>query len=238
MATTIPPGMRDAVWRANRRLVSAGLVTLSFGNASGLDRASGVVLIKPSGVAYDELTPEMLVAVSLEDGRLMSGELRPSSDLPTHLALYRHFPSVGGVVHTHSTEATAWAQAGRPIPALGTTHADHFLGPVPVSRQLSVAEIEGEYEAETGRVIVETLESANLDPRTMPAVLVASHGPFTWGPDAAAAVDNAIALEAVATMATRTMLLDPRARPIADALLSRHHRRKHGDRAYYGQVRR
>ena len=237
MPSAVLPDLRDEVWRSNLRLVSAGLVTLSFGNASGIDRATGIVLIKPSGVAYDELQPEQLVAVSLEDGRPVSGDLRPSSDLPTHLALYRAFPAIAGIVHTHSIEATAWAQAGRSIPAFGTTHADHFNGPVPVSRQLTLAEIEGQYEVETGRVIVEAIESTGLDPLSMPAVLVASHGPFTWGPSAAAAVDNAIALEAVAAMATRTVALDPAAGPIADALLERHHRRKHGADAYYGQVR-
>ena len=238
MPSTLPSELRDEVWRSNLRLVSAGLVQLSFGNASGIDRATGIVLIKPSGVAYDELLPEQLVAVSLEDGRQISGDLRPSSDLPTHLALYRAYPAILGIVHTHSIEATAWAQAGRPIPAFGTTHADHFHGPVPVSRQLTPAEIDGQYEVETGRVIIETIESTGLDPLSMPAVLVASHGPFTWGPSAAAAVENAIALEAVAAMATRTVALDPGARPISDALLERHHRRKHGSDAYYGQVRR
>ena len=238
MPSAAPSELRDEVWRSNLRLVSAGLVTLSFGNASGIDRATGIVLIKPSGVAYDELLPEQLVAVSLEDGRPVSGDLRPSSDLPTHLALYRAYPAIAGIVHTHSIEATAWAQAGRSIPAFGTTHADHFNGPVPVSRQLTLAEIDGQYEVETGRVIIETIESTGLDPLSMPAVLVASHGPFTWGPSAAAAVDNAIALEAVAAMATRTVALDPGAGPIADALLERHHRRKHGADAYYGQVRR
>jgi len=239
MATiVVPSDLRDEVWRANRRLADAGLVTLSFGNASGVDRATGVLLIKPSGVPYDELTPGMLVAVALHDGRLVAGDMRPSSDLPTHLALYQRYPGIGGIVHTHSTEATAWAQAGRPIPAFGTTHADHFRGAVPVSRRLTTDEIDGQYELETGHVIIETLEAEDLDPLSMPAVLVASHGPFTWGPDATAAVDNAIALEAVAAMAFRTVTLDPDARPIADALLERHHRRKHGRGAYYGQGRR
>jgi L-ribulose-5-phosphate 4-epimerase len=238
MPSAVPSELRDEVWRSNLRLASAGLVTLSFGNASGIDRGMGIVLIKPSGVACDELLPEQLVAVSLEDGRPVSGDLRPSSDLPTHLALYRAFPTIGGIVHTHSIEATAWAQAGRSIPVFGTTHADHFNGSVPISRQLTRAEIDGQYEVETGRVIIETIESTRLDPLSMPAVLVASHGPFTWGPSAGAAVEIAIALEAVAAMATRTVALDPGARPIADALLERHHRRKHGADAYYGQVRR
>jgi L-ribulose-5-phosphate 4-epimerase len=228
--------LRDQVWRANQELVKAGLVTLSFGNASGVDRGRGVLVIKPSGVAYDQLRPEDLVVVSLEDGRVTEGTLRPSSDTPTHLALYRRFEDVGGVIHTHSTAATAWAQAGRPIPPLGTTHADHFHGPVPVTRQLRQSEVEGEYEAETGAVIVETLERLRLAAAEMPAVLVASHGPFCWGKDAEDALHNAIALEVVADMARRTLALNPRASPMAGYLLERHFRRKHGPTAYYGQT--
>jgi L-ribulose-5-phosphate 4-epimerase len=228
-------GLRDEVWRANLALVRAGLVTLAFGNASGVDRGAGVMVIKPSGVPYDELRPETLVAVALDDGEVVRGELRPSSDTPTHLALYRRYPEIGGIVHTHSIEATAWAQARRPIPALGTTHADHFHGPVPVSRPLTVAEIDGAYEVETGRVIIETLETAGLEALDMPAVIVASHGPFTWGASATAAVENAIALEAVAAMAARTFALKPQPEPLEAALLERHHRRKHGAGAYYGQ---
>jgi L-ribulose-5-phosphate 4-epimerase len=230
--------LRDAVWLANQELVRAGLVTLSFGNASGIDRAAGIMVIKPSGVPYEELLPEHLVDVALDDGRVLGGDLRPSSDTPTHLALYRRHPELGGVVHTHSTAATAWAQAGRSIPPLGTTHADHFHGAVPVSRQLTEAEVDGEYEAATGAVIVETLEAAGLTVDEMPAVLVASHGPFTWGPDPSAAVDNAVALEVVAAMASRTYALDPAVRPIAGYLLERHFQRKHGANAYYGQRRR
>ena len=175
------PGVHEAVWRANQALVRAGLVTLSFGNASGIDREGGFLLIKPSGVAYDGLLPEHLVAVALDDGRVLGGDLRPSSDTPTHLALYRRYPEVGGVVHTHSVAAAGWAQAGRAIPAFGTTHADHFHGPVPVTRQLREAEVAGDYEAETGALIIETLDGAGLAALDMPAVLVASHGPFTWG---------------------------------------------------------
>jgi L-ribulose-5-phosphate 4-epimerase len=230
--------LRDAVWRANQALVRAGLVTLSFGNASGIDRTAGIMVIKPSGVPYEELLPEHLVAVALDDGRVLGGDLRPSSDTPTHLALYRRHPQLGGVVHTHSTEATAWAQAGRSIPPLGTTHADHFHGAVPVSRQLTEAEVDGGYEAATGAVILETLEVAGLTVDEMPAVLVASHGPFTWGQDSSAAVENAVALEVVAAMASRTSALDPAVRPIAGYLLERHFQRKHGANAYYGQRRR
>lgn len=222
--------------QANRDLVSAGLVTLSFGNASGVDRAAGVMLIKPSGVDYATLQPEDLVAVALDDGRVVEGKLRPSSDTPTHLRLYRDLDSIGGIVHTHSTHATAWAQAGRDIPCLGTTHADHFSDAVPVTRALTGAEIEGDYEAETGAVISETLRQAGLEPLHMPAVLVRSHGPFTWGRDAAEAVANAIALEAVATMALHAFALQPGAAQVPEALLRRHFLRKHGPGAYYGQA--
>jgi L-ribulose-5-phosphate 4-epimerase len=227
--------LRGQVYAANRGLVAAGLVTLSFGNASGVDRGAGVMVIKPSGVAYERLTPADMVVVSLADGQVAEGSLRPSSDTPTHLVLYRRFTSIGGVVHTHSTFATAWAQAGRPIPCLGTTHADHFRGPVPVTRQLTATEIAGEYEAATGEVIIETLDRLGLDPLDMPAALVASHGPFAWGRDAAEAVTNAIALEAVAAMAHHTLALEPQAGDLAEVLLARHFNRKHGPHAYYGQ---
>ena len=232
----VPTRLREQVCEANRGLAAAGLVTLSFGNASGVDRNAGVLVIKPSGVAYDRLTPADMVAVSLDDGRVVEGSLRPSSDTPTHLTLYRRLESVGGVVHTHSTFASAWAQAERSIPCLGTTHADHFRGPVPVTRQLTREEIEGQYEGATGALIVETLEKLGLDPVLMPAVLVASHGPFAWGHDAAEAVVNAVALEAVAAMAYRTLTLEPRKQPIGEVLLGRHFDRKHGPRAYYGQT--
>ena len=230
--------LRDAVWAANQAIVQAGLVTLAFGNASGVDRAAGIMVIKPSGVPYDTLRPADLVAVALDDGRTLGGDLRPSSDTPTHLALYRAFPEIGGVVHTHSTEAVAWAQAGRSIPPFGTTHADHFHGAVPVTRPMTESEVAGAYESETGAVIVETLSRLGLNAAEMPAALVASHGPFTWGPDPQAATDNAIALEAVAAMASRTVALDPGVGPIASYLLERHFSRKHGPAAYYGQRRR
>jgi len=227
--------LAETVWQANQGLVRAGLVTLSFGNASGVDRARGVLLIKPSGVPYDDLLPEHIVTVRLADGGVAEGDLRPSSDTPTHLALYRRFPEIGGIVHTHSTEATAWAQARHPIPPFGTTHADHFHGPVPVTRPLRDDEVAGDYEALTGAVIIEALETAGFDAVEMPAILVASHGPFTWGPDALTATENAIALAAVAAMARRTLALRPDAAPVSQALLDRHYRRKHGSTAYYGQ---
>lgn len=227
--------LREQVARANADLVAAGLVTLSFGNASGVDRDAGAFVIKPSGVPCDAVQPEDLVVVSLEDGRVLEGTMRPSSDTPTHLRLYQAYPQLGGVVHTHSTYAAAWAQAGRDIPALGTTHADHFRGPVPTSRVMTEAEIEGEYEAETGNVIIETIDARTDDAMRMPAVLVRSHGPFTWGTDAAGAVVNAIALEAVATMAQLTFSIEPGAPSVQEALLRRHFDRKHGPGAYYGQ---
>ena len=232
------PDLRETVWRANVALVRAGLVTLSFGNASGVDREAGVLVIKPSGVPYDTLRPEMLVVVSLNSGEVVEGDLRPSSDTPTHLRLYRAFADIGGVVHTHSTSATSWAQARRSIPALGTTHADHFHGAVPVTREMTELEVGADYEAETGAVIVETLERLGLTAAEMPAALVASHGPFTWGKDAQEAADNATALEAVATMAIQTLGIDPEAKPMARHLAERHFTRKHGPNAYYGQGRR
>lgn len=227
--------LRAQVSEANRAIARAGLVTLSFGNASGIDRETGVMAIKPSGLACAEIRPEDVVLVSLEDGRVVDGSLRPSSDTPTHLELYRRFPSIGGVIHTHSPFAAAWAQAEMPIPCFGTTHADHFHGPVPVTRRLTAAEIDGEYERETGVVIAETLAALGLDPLEAPGALVASHGPFTWGHDAADAAVNAIALEAIAAMALRTIQLRADAATILPALAERHYLRKHGPKAYYGQ---
>lgn len=227
--------LREQVAEANAELVRAGLVTLSFGNASGVDREANALVIKPSGVPCDAVQPEDLVVVSLEDGRVLEGSMRPSSDTPTHLRLYQAYPQLGGVVHTHSTYAAAWAQAGRDIPALGTTHADHFRGAVPTSRLMTEAEIEGEYEAETGAVIIETIDARTEDALRMPAVLVRSHGPFTWGVDARQAVVNAVALEAVAAMAQLTYSIEPNAPDIQEALLRRHFDRKHGPGAYYGQ---
>jgi L-ribulose-5-phosphate 4-epimerase len=227
--------LRAEVVAANAALVRAGLVTLSFGNASGVDRERGVLLIKPSGYPCDALDPDDVVAVSLDDGRVVGGRLRPSSDTPTHLVLYRRYPALGGIVHTHSPYASAWAQAGKDLPCLGTTHADHFAGTVPVTRPLTDDEIDGDYEAETGNVIAETLDARRLDPLAMSAVLVASHGPFTWGPTPGQAATNAVALEAVAAMAWRTLALSPATESIFPALSARHHARKHGPAAYYGQ---
>ena len=220
---------------ANLAIVEAGLVTLTFGNASEVDRGAGVMAIKPSGVPYDELDAESIVLVKLRSGEVVDSGRKPSSDAPTHLVLYRRFVGVGGIVHTHSTYAAAWAQAGLELPCYGTTHADHFDGPVPVTRDLTAAETEGPYEANTGEVIIEAIESRQLDPLEMPATLVRSHGPFTWGADAEAAVENAIALEAVAELAIHTLALRPLAPGIDPALLRRHFRRKHGTDAYYGQ---
>jgi L-ribulose-5-phosphate 4-epimerase len=224
--------LREAVFLTNREIVDAGLVVLTFGNVSAVDRSAGVMAIKPSGVPYAELDADAMVVVDLESGAVVDSRYRPSSDTPTHLVLYRRFGSVGGIVHTHSPAATAWAQAGQPIPCFGTTHADHFYGAVPVTRLLTAEEIAGDYEAETGNVIAETVAA---DPLEVPAVLVHSHGPFTWGADAPHAVENAIALEAVAAMALDSLRIEPGLGPIQDELLERHFRRKHGPAAYYGQ---
>lgn len=219
------------VCQANLALVKHGLVTLTWGNASALLRNEGLVAIKPSGVAYDTLTPDQIVILDLS-GKVVRGSLRPSTDAPTHLALYNAFPSVGAIVHTHSTYASVFAQARREIPCLGTTHADHFAGPVPVTRQLSPAEL-ADYEHNTGRIIIERF--ASLDPVSVPAVLVAGHAPFAWGPSISNAVDNAVALEAVARMAHATLLLRPDAPSLEPHLLAKHHDRKHGANRYYGQ---
>jgi L-ribulose-5-phosphate 4-epimerase len=227
--------LRERVFEANRAIVDAGLVVLTFGNASAVDRTAGVMAIKPSGVPYDELDPDSMVVVDLESGEAREGDTRPSSDTPTHLVLYRAFEQVGGIVHTHSPFATAWAQARRELPCLGTTHADHFRGSVPVTRELTPDEIGGDYELRTGDVIVETVTGLALDPLERPAVLVASHGPFAWGADAEEAVENAIALEVVAESSFRTELLRPGAEQIQAELLDRHFLRKHGPGAYYGQ---
>ena len=229
--------LRERVLEANMALGRAGLVVLTFGNASAVDRDASVVAIKPSGVSYDRLTPAAIAVVDIESGAVVDGRTRPSSDTPTHLVLYRAWPDVGGIVHTHSSFATAWAQAGEEIPCYGTTHADHFDGAVPVTRPLTAAEIESEYERATGEVILETFVRLELEPLGRPAVLVASHGPFAWGASVEEAVENAIALEEVAAGALRTRQLRADVPPIADDLRRRHFRRKHGPEAYYGQTR-
>ena len=225
--------LKAEVYRANLDLVGHGLVTLTWGNVSGISHDRELVVIKPSGVPYDRMKPGLMVVVDLE-GNVVEGELRPSSDTPTHLLLYQHFGGIaGGVTHTHSVHATMFAQARLEIPCLGTTHADHFFGPVPVTRPLSQEEVEADYEASTGRVIVERF--AKLDPSEMPAVLVAGHAPFSWGRDAAESVKNAVVLEAVAEMALGTMALRADAPPLESYVLEKHFRRKHGPDAYYGQ---
>jgi L-ribulose-5-phosphate 4-epimerase len=226
--------LREAVYRANLALVEGGLVVETFGNVSGCDRAEGIVVIKPSGVSYAELTPERLVPVSLETGRVLEGELRPSSDTPTHLELYRAF-DCGGIAHTHSEYATIFAQARQPVPCLGTTHADYFRGDIPVTRPLLREEVEGDYERNTGLVIVETFRSAALSPAEVPGVLVANHGPFTWGGDPFEAVEHARVLEYLARIALKVWLLDRDAAPPDRFLVERHYLRKHGPGAYYGQ---
>ena len=229
--------LKEAVWQANLDLVEAGLVILTWGNVSGVDRDADVMAIKPSGVAYAGLRPADIVVVSLESGAVVDGKLRPSSDTPTHRHLYGEFSEIGGVAHTHSPNAVSWAQAERDIPCLGTTHADHFHGPVPVTRRLQADEIRGAYEHNTGLVITECLRTRGIEPSDMPGVLVAGHGPFAWGADARGAVENAIALEATARMALDTLRINPDARGVDQALLDRHHQRKHGSDAYYGQRR-
>jgi L-ribulose-5-phosphate 4-epimerase len=224
--------LKRSVCAANRELVKTGLVTLTWGNVSGIDRVTGLVVIKPNGLPYDDLQPEHMVVVDL-DGRVVEGEFKPSSDTPTHVILYRKFVSIGGVVHTHSRAATMFAQARREIPCLGTTHADHFFGPVPVTRPLTAREVSEDYEGHTGNVIVERF--AGLDPVAMPAVLVAGHAPFTWGSTAAKALDNSVALEAVAEMVLGTWTIDRAAPELEPWVLDKHYQRKHGPGAYYGQ---
>ena len=230
--------LKKAVLDANLALVRHGLVVLTWGNASAIDRDRGIVAIKPSGVSYDALSAADIVLVDLVDGHVVEGTLRPSSDTKTHLELYRAWPSVGGVVHTHSTHAVAWAQARADIPCFGTTHADTFSGPVPCVRPLTREELDEDYERNTGRVIVETLTRRGIDPAHVPAALCACHGPFTWGRTAAAAVENAVILEEVARMALLTRTINPPAEPAPQPLQDKHFLRKHGPRAYYGQVSR
>lgn len=224
--------LREEVLEANLELVRRGLVLYTFGNASGISRGEGLVAIKPSGVPYEQLTPAHMVVTNL-GGEIVEGNLRPSSDLPTHLELYKAFPNVGGVAHTHSEFATAWAQAQKAIPCFGTTHADYFHGPVPVTEQLSQSAIEGNYEFETGVAICRTFAKLSAD--AIPAVLVAGHAPFCWGPTAAEAAHNAVILEYVARMAYHTLSLNAETGPLARELHDKHFLRKHGHNAYYGQ---
>jgi L-ribulose-5-phosphate 4-epimerase len=224
--------LREEVLQANLELVRRGLVLYTFGNASGIARDEGLVVIKPSGVAYETMKPQDMVVVNLA-GNVVEGSLRPSSDLPTHLILYKAFPAVGGVAHTHSRAATSWAQALREIPCFGTTHADYFHGSVPVTKPLTPAQIRSDYETNTGHAIVRLL--AKQDPLHVPAVLVAGHAPFCWGETPANAAHNAVVLEEIAAMALQTLVANPKARPISKALHGKHFFRKHGSTAYYGQ---
>jgi len=224
--------LKEQVLEANLEIVRRGLVLYTWGNASGIDRQAGLIAIKPSGVPYSEMKSSDIVVSDL-DGKVVEGKLRPSSDLATHLALYRAFPAIGGVVHTHSRAATVWAQAGRDIPCLGTTHADYFYGSIPVAGPLTDEEVCGEYELNTGLAIVRRF--SDVDPMSMPAVLVAGHAPFTWGKNVAAAAHNAVVLEEVAELAWRTCTLNPGIQPITQAVLDKHYLRKHGPNASYGQ---
>ncbi len=226
--------LKQKVYEANMDLPSYGLVTFTWGNVSAIDRESGLFVIKPSGVEYDKLTPEDMVVMDLE-GNKVEGRYNPSSDTATHLELYKAFPEIGGVVHTHSSYATSWAQAGRSIPCYGTTHADYIYGEVPCVRCLTKEEIEAGYEANTGRLIVEEFIRRCKEPMAVPAVLCKNHGPFTWGKDAKDAVHNAVVLEEVAKMAYRAEVINPRVDPAPQELQDKHYYRKHGANAYYGQ---
>ena len=225
--------LKEQVFRANLLLPKHGLITFTWGNVSGINRKKGLVVIKPSGVSYETMKADDMVVVGLETGKVVEGDLKPSSDTPTHLELYKAFPNIGGIVHTHSRWATTFAQAGRGIAALGTTQADYFYGEIPCTRKMTVDEIQGEYEKETGTVIIETIK--DKDPDGIPAVLVHSHGPFTWGADAMDAVHNAVVLEEVAFMNFHTLMIEPNIPPVQQELLDKHYLRKHGANAYYGQ---
>lgn len=226
--------LKEKVLKANLDLVKHGLVIFTWGNVSGIDREKGLVVIKPSGVSYDDMKAEDMVVVDLQTGKVVEGVLRPSSDTPTHLAIYREWPEVGGVVHTHSTYATAWAQAGIDLPNIGTTHADYFHNAVPCTADMTKAEVEGDYELETGNVIVKRFEDAGINPIHTPGVLVKNHGPFTWGKNPAEAVHNAVVLEQVAKMAFVAYQVNPRL-TMNPLLVEKHFNRKHGPNAYYGQ---
>ena len=228
--------LKQRVLQANLLLPKYNLVTFTWGNVSGVDRETGLMVIKPSGVEYDHLTPEDMVVVSLQTGERVEGRWKPSSDTPTHVALYNAFADCGGIVHTHSRWATSFAQAGRGIPAYGTTHGDYFYGEIPCTRKMTPAEIGGSYELETGNVIVETFRSRQISPSRIPAALVHSHGPFAWGGDALDAVHNAAVLEECAFMALHALMLNPGLAPMQQELLDKHYLRKHGEHAYYGQA--
>jgi L-ribulose-5-phosphate 4-epimerase len=225
--------LKEQVFQANLLLPKHGLVTFTWGNVSGIDRKKGLVVIKPSGVPYETMKRDDMVVLELESGKVVDGELKPSSDTPTHLELYKAFPNIGGIVHTHSRWATSFAQAGRGIAALGTTHGDYFYGEIPCTRKMTVEEIQAEYEKETGTVIIETFKDKNPD--AIPGVVVYSHGPFAWGKDAMDAVHNAVVMEEVAFMNIQTMILNPGIGPMQQELLDKHYLRKHGANAYYGQ---
>ena len=229
--------LKEQVWKANLLLPKYNLVTFTWGNVSGIDREKGLFVIKPSGVEYDELRPEDMVVMDLQ-GHRVEGELNPSSDTKTHLVLYNAFPGIGGIVHTHSPYAVGWAQAGEDIPCYGTTHADYFYGPVPCARHLSKEELDEDYELNTGKIIVETFRERDINPAYVPAVICHSHGPFTWGKDAAQAVYHAVVLEEVAKMALFTRQVNPAAAPAPARIVEKHYQRKHGKNAYYGQAKR
>lgn len=227
--------LKQQVFAANLLLPEHKLVTFTWGNVSGIDRQSGLMVIKPSGVEYSTMQVEDMVVVELASGKVVEGNKKPSSDTATHLALYQAFPDIGGIVHTHSRHATIWAQAGRSLSALGTTHADYFYGAIPCTRLMHDEEIAGEYEHETGKVIIETFQQLGINPNEIPAVLVNSHGPFSWGKDAAEAVHNAVVLEEIAYMNLFTQQLNPQVPAMQATLLDKHYLRKHGAKAYYGQ---
>ena len=226
--------LKQVVFEANLELPKRGLVTYTWGNVSAIDRESGYMVIKPSGVDYDKMKPEDMVVVDLK-GNIIEGKYRPSSDTPTHIELYKRYPEMGGVVHTHSTWATSWAQAQREIPLYGTTHADYFYGSIPCARNLTDEEINGEYEKNTGLVIIETLEKYGIEPMSTPGILCSNHGPFTWGKDAHEAVHNSVVLEEVAKMAAFTETINQDVKPAPKAMVEKHYLRKHGKNAYYGQ---
>ena len=226
--------LKKEVYEANLLLPKYQLITFTWGNVSGIDRERGLIVIKPSGVNYQSMQAEDMVVCDWQ-GKVVEGRYKPSSDLMTHLELYRHFTTIGGVVHTHSQNATAWCQAGKAIPALGTTHGDYFYGPIPCTRLMSEAEIRSDYELNTGKVIVETFETLQLDAAQMPGVLVQSHGPFTWGESPGDAVHNAVVLEELAEMAWKTRLINSEVSSMQQTLLDKHYLRKHGPGAYYGQ---